>query len=105
MADVTISSLTALTAAGISDNDDIRFLVDDLQSTPATKQISLTQLTLAITGLTTSVNYSESTVPTTGSAVGIHSVQTGDDRGLYFFTGAEAILLAPYSEDGDWPVS
>lgn len=42
MADVKISELTPLTAGGISDSDDIRFVVDDLQSTPATKQLSLT---------------------------------------------------------------
>lgn len=105
MADVTISSLTALTAAGISDSDDIRFLVDDLQSTPATKQISLTQLELAITGIGTGITFAQTAVPTTGATVGLHSVQTGDNRGLYMWTGAEAVLLAAYSEDGDWPVS
>lgn len=102
MADVKISELTPLTAAGISDNTDIRFVVDDLQSTPATKQLALDQLELAIS-LAAAISYVQIDVPDSGTP-GLYSVQTGGDRGLYMWTGVEAVLLSAYSEDGTWPL-
>ena len=104
MADVTISTLPSLTAAQISDKADIRFVADDLQAAAATKQISLTELETALTTASAGMTFAQTTVPTTGADIGLHSVQTGTDRGLYMWTGQEAIQLQPYSEDGDWPV-
>jgi hypothetical protein len=103
MADVNISQLTSLTAAQISDKDDIRFVVDDLQAAAATKQISLTELELAFE-LDVAVAFQQTAVPTTGADPGVYFVQTGANRGVYAWTGVEAVLLAPFSQDGDWPV-
>ena len=105
MADITISDLPVLTAAQISDDDDIRFAADDLQATDTTKQISLTELITAVGTVAASITYAQTAVPTTGADIGLHSVQTGTYRGLYFWTGNTAEQVTPYSEDGDWPVT
>lgn len=108
MADVKISDLPSLTSAGISDQTDIRFVVDDLQSTATTKQLPLDQLSDALgigDGMGSGLVCNEDTPPAITDAVGLYSVQTGTDRGLYMNTGTEVVIISPYSTDGTWPVT
>ena len=104
MADINIADLPTLTAAQISDQEDIRFPVDDLQAVATTKQIALDELITAVGALTATITFNQTTVPSSG-AEGLYSVQTGSYRGLYMWTGVEAVQLKPYSQDGSWPVT
>jgi hypothetical protein len=76
-----------------------------LQATPTTKQISFTELEDAIsTTVGSAINFNQTSVPSGADDPGIYFVQTGTYRGVYAWTGQEAVLLAPFLQDGDWPV-
>ena len=44
------------------------------------------------------------TPPSITDPVGLYSVQTTANRGLYYNTGTEIIALPSFSIDGTWPV-
>lgn len=94
-----ILELTELAAIDL--NPSVTYLVADVDGvTDVTRKIKVSSL--PFTG--SQITYSETTVPADGSAVGLYSVQTGTNRGLYMSSGVGSpYLIVAYQEDGDWP--
>lgn len=46
----------------------------------------------------------QSELPSTSDPVSLYSVQTGADRGLYYNTGTDIVLIIAYPNDGTWPL-
>ena len=44
-------------------------------------------------------------MPTTSNPVGFYSLQTGDDKGLYFVNGDDVYLVIPYAANGTYPIA
>lgn len=91
---------TELLASGVTDPNYVKIAVADVQSTATGKFMTLKQLHKTI-----SIIYSQTVVPSSGSAPGLYSVQTGTYKGLYVSGGVGApVLVVAYSVDQDWPV-
>jgi len=97
---VKFSDLTVFTAAEVSDMTDLRFPLDDLQGTPETKQMSMAQLLVALM----TPWFKQTAIPSGADPEGLYFVMTGTYRGVYAWTGTEAVLITPFSIDGNWPV-
>lgn len=52
------------------------------------------------------INWVQTTLPSPGvSTLGLWSVQTGANKGLYVNNGNEMALISAYSLDGTWPIT
>lgn len=99
---VKIPSLTStlLHTDTIPNMDGYYLAVSEREGTATTHKVSLKHLRYIV-----AAKVYQSSLPGEGLPVGFYTVQTGNDRGLYFSSGVgKAYLVFPFTENGTWPV-